>query len=226
MIKFTGENSFFLPNYSRNQINAENKIPELVSNDFSIEVNTKLDWKKCIKKMDYKNHFELGITAFNGMPFGVVLRKAWPEKGQPNTPAVSATVWVQGKDKLEPVYCDVIVSEKFKGISNIKMNYVKDKSLELIVNGNGNKVDLHAPIADYSEAWLWVGCCSGFPFTPTEHQGFFEGEISSLKISTNDYDFLDCDFSITNGRKIFDDSEFGHHLLNRYLNVDNTLVVF
>lgn len=64
MIKFTGENSFFLPNYSRNQINAENKIPELVSNDFSIEVNAKLDWETCIKKMDYKNHYELGITAF------------------------------------------------------------------------------------------------------------------------------------------------------------------
>ena len=120
----------------------------------------------------------------------------------------------------------MVVSEKFTGISNIKMNYVKNKSLELIVNGKRNKVDLHAPIADYSEAWLWVGCCSGFPFTPTEHQGFFEGEINSLKISTNDYDFLDCDFSMNNGRKIFDDSEFGHHLLNRYLNVDNTLVVF
>jgi len=59
MIKFTGENSFFLPNYSRNQINAENKIPELVSNDFSIEVDAKIDWKKCVKKMDYKNHFVL-----------------------------------------------------------------------------------------------------------------------------------------------------------------------
>ena len=54
MIKFTGENSFFLPNYSRNQINAENKIPELVSNDFSIEVDANIDWKKCIKKIRQK----------------------------------------------------------------------------------------------------------------------------------------------------------------------------
>ena len=59
---------------------------------------------------------------------------------------MSATVWVQGKDKLEPVYCDVVVSEKFTGISNIKMNYVKNKSLELIVNGKSNKVDIHANI--------------------------------------------------------------------------------
>jgi|TARA_R100000734_G_C3275723_1_gene70573 hypothetical protein len=226
MIKFTGENCFFLPNYSRNQIINENKIPKLVSDDFTIEVETYIDWKKCIKKMDYKNHFELGITTFNGMPFGIVLRKAWPEFGKPDTPVVSATVWIQGKDKLEPVYCDVLVSEKFKGISKIKMNYVKNKSLELIVNDKSNKIELQSSIADYSESWLWVGCCSGFPFTPTEHQGFFEGEINSLKISTNDYDFLDCDFSMTNGRKIFDDTDFGHHLLNRYLNKENSVVVF
>ena len=121
---------------------------------------------------------------------------------------------------------DILNNFVKEAISKIKMNYVKNKSLELIVNDKSNKIELQSSIADYSESWLWVGCCSGFPFTPTEHQGFFEGEINSLKISTNDYDFLDCDFSMTNGRKIFDDTDFGHHLLNRYLNKENSVVVF
>ena len=42
MIKFDGENSYFLPNYSRNQISNVNKIPDLVSNNFTIEVETKI----------------------------------------------------------------------------------------------------------------------------------------------------------------------------------------
>ena len=68
MIKFTGENSFFLPNYSRNQINAENKIPELVSNDFSIEVDAKIDWKKCIKNAIEKCYLFVTFLSNNSIP--------------------------------------------------------------------------------------------------------------------------------------------------------------
>jgi|TARA_R100000005_G_C4931731_1_gene160392 hypothetical protein len=220
MIKFTGENSYFLPNYSRNQISNVNKIPDLVSNDFTIEVETKIDWKKNIDRIDFKTNFDLGIIAFNGMPFGILLRR------EGDTPIISASVWIQGEDDfLKPVYCDV-KPKVLDDIIKIKMVYKKNKSLELIVNEDSSTLKLESPIADYSDAWLWVGCCSGFPFTPPEHQGNFCGEIKSIKISSETYDFLDCDFSITNGRKIFDDSEFGHHLLKRYINKDNTLVVF
>ena len=59
MIKFDGTNSYFLPNYSRNQISNVNKIPDLVSNDFTIEVETKIDWKKNMKKIDFKTNFDL-----------------------------------------------------------------------------------------------------------------------------------------------------------------------
>jgi hypothetical protein len=162
----------------------------------------------------------LGIIAFNGMPFGILLRR------EGDTPIISASVWIQGEDDfLKPVYCDV-KPKVLDDIIKIKMVYKKNKSLELIVNEDSSTLKLESPIADYSDAWLWVGCCSGFPFTPPEHQGNFCGEIKSIKISSETYDFLDCDFSITNGRKIFDDSEFGHHLLKRYINKDNTLVVF
>ena len=221
MIKFTGENSYFLPNYSRNQISNVNKIPDLVSNDFTIEVETKIDWKKNMEKIDFKTNFDLGIVAFNGMPFGILLRR------EDDKPIISAGVWVVKDDDnlLKPVYCDV-KPKVLDDVVKIKMVYTKNKSLEIMVNGESSTLELESPIADYSDAWLWVGCCSGFPFTPPEHQGNFCGEIKSIKISSETYDFLDCDFSITNGRKIFDDSEFGHHLLKRYINKDNTLVVF
>ena len=122
MIKFDGQDSYYLPSQSRNAISLY-EIKNITKDDFKIKTKVKIDWDN----LDMEQR-ACGIAVFNGMDMGIF---CGIYEGQR---IIMAQIWTDGKEKadMEEVYMDI---NDDSDIYDIEFDYQYQSGLTLKVNG-------------------------------------------------------------------------------------------
>ena len=216
MITLNDKGCWLIANYSRNMVSTY-RIQELVSNDITIEVKCKINWKKIIEsKQDFS-----GIVCFNGAHFGILC------KIYDGTPVISAEVWSKHNDEQicndAFVEIDTDTNDEWRTIT---LEYKKDTKISISTTEGSVEKEIKGTTIDYSNSYLWVGCCDNHKNTPNEFRGNWYGQIKSLKITGVGKKFLDYDFKKKTRYKIYDKSGNGNHLISKYLNDKGHVIVY
>ena len=119
MIKFDGQDSYYLPSQSRNAISLY-EIKDITKDDFKIKTKVKIDWDN----LDMEQR-ACGIAVFNGMDMGIF---CGIYEGQR---IIMAQIWTYGKEKadMEEVYMNGHATQRVAGNANISFNFVEGESL-------------------------------------------------------------------------------------------------
>ena len=216
MITLNDKGCWLLANYSRNMVSTY-RIQELVKNDINIEVNCKIDWEKIIES----NQDFSGIVCFNGAHFGI-LCKIYDGK-----PVISAEVWSEYNDEQicndAIIEIDTTTNDEWRTIT---FNYKKDSKISITTTEGSVEKEIKGTILDYTNSYLWVGCCDNHKPTPPEYQGNWYGQIKSLKIKGEKKLFLNYNFKKKTRYKIYDKSGNGNHLMKKFINDEGHVIVF
>jgi hypothetical protein len=193
------------------------RIQELVESDITIEVKCKIDWEKIIES----NQDFAGIVCFNGAHFGILC------KIYDGTPVISAEVWSEYNNENicndAFIEIDTTTNDEWRTIT---LNYKKNSKISIKTTEGSVEKEIQGTVLDYSNAYLWVGCCDNHKPTPPEYQGNWYGQIKSIKITGNNKKFLDYDFKKKTRYKIYDKSGSGNHLISKHLNEDGEVIIF
>lgn len=217
MITFNGYDCWLLPNYSRNMINTY-PMSKLVSNSFTIETTVKIDWENIEKE----ENSHKGIVSFNGMHFGIQVKIVNGEY------IVSSEAWTLNDDGVSVLNdCYLVVDkEETKEWTKLKMVYEKDKMISIEVNEQKREMNLGGKLVDYKSSYLWIGCQDNHKTTPEKYRGNFYGQMKELKIYTPKDTFFKSNFKKRTRYKIYDEANNGNHIMKKYLNKENYIIIF
>ena len=216
MIKVDRKNVYLMANYSRNMVSTY-RIQELVSDDMEISVTCKPDWKKIIES----GHIYTGVICFNGAHFGILC------KVYAGQAVISAEVWTEheGENMVNEafVYVNRDLDDDWR---NIKLVYKKDKTISIETTEGKMEKELLGKTLDYTNAYMWIGCCDNHKPTPFEYQGNWTGQIKKLLIKGKDKYFGKYEFKKKTRYKIYDSSGNGNHLISKYLNDEGHIIIY
>lgn len=223
MINIDRNNIYLMANYSRNMVSTY-RIQELVNDDMEISVTCKPDWKKIIESgQNYT-----GVVCFNGAHFGI-LCKVYGDQA-----TISAEVWTEheGENVVNEalVYVNRDLDNEWR---DIKLVYKKDKMISIETTEGYNEKQLLGKTLDYTNAYMWIGCCDNHQATPLEYQGNWAGQMKKLHIKGKSLFkggkgkyFGKYDFKKKTRYKIYDSSGNGNHLISKYLNDEKQIIIF
>jgi len=230
MIKFDGTNCLFLPSFSRNSVSTYN-IKKLFEDSFTIRTRVKIDWDKL--KPNSEEQVKYGIVCLNGMDMGIFCNIEENKFTNEYRKCITAEVWTNvenGTAIRNDLMFEVKGDNKFL---DIEFRYGKDKFIELLVDENWSKMHLRGDVVDYSESFLWIGCCNNNKDIPENLTGNLYGEMKKVIITSGEKSFIDCDFTkdITMAHnvtdyKVYDYSGNANHLLKKFINDDGQLIIF
>tara|TARA_R100001163_G_C5023780_1_gene165892 strand:- start:217 stop:858 length:642 start_codon:yes stop_codon:yes gene_type:complete len=213
MIKFDGTNSLFLPNFSRNSVSTFS-IKGITKDDFKIKTKVKIDWDN----LDMKQR-ACGIVVLNGMDMGIFCGMYKKQK------MIMAQIWTQGNEKadMEQVWVDI---NDDRDTFDIEIDYQYQSGLTLKVDKDSKTLMFKNNIVDYSESFLWVGCCNNNLYVPENLKGNLVGEMYSLQLYSKKDCVADYDFKLMTDYKVYDYSGNANHLLKKFLNEEGQLIIF
>lgn len=214
MIKFDGQDSYYLPSQSRNAISLY-EIKDITKDDFKIKTKVKIDWDK----LDMTQR-ACGIAVFNGMDMGIFCGDYNGQK------MIMAQIWTDGEEKadMEEVYMDI---NDDSDVYDIEFDYQYQSGLTLKVNGELETLMFKNRVVDYSQSMLWLGCCNNNLYVPEHLQGNLVGEMHSFQLYSKRDCIADYDFKLMTEFKCFDKSKKGNHLLKKVIDEDlGNLVIF
>ena len=216
VITIKDDTKYLLANYSRNMVSTY-RIQELVNDDFEIKVTCKIDWQTIVKS----NQNFTGVVCFNGAHFGILCKVY---NGQA---VISAEVWTEheGENMVNEafVYVNRDLDDDWR---NIKLVYRKDKTISIETTEGTMEKELLGKTLDYSNAYLWIGCCDNHKPTPFEYQGNWTGQIKFLQIKGKNKLFGNYEFKKKTRYKIYDSSGQGNHLISKYLNNEGHIIIY
>jgi hypothetical protein len=246
-MKFDGETSWYIPNMNSNR-SSSYPISDLWDKDFTYCFRFKVDWESMI----VKNKWNIGgIVVRNGANFGVNAVVGIDNEGE-ILKAFESTVWTsKGEEKnsagFEYVDPDKNICQSIKIDSNNSKETINwdgwmnccfvngyNLGMTLYIDDYENSLSYDTQMLDYSDSWLWMGCCNGFHASSIENN-YFTGEISHIGLfqkafdekdkqlffenlddlsSLNNYDLNPItlsDFKKITPYKVYDLSENGNH---------------
>ena len=217
MITTNENNVWLIPSFSRNAVSTY-RLQELVKDNFEINVRVKMDWKK-INEYKFTNS---GIVCLNGLHFGIICKVT--DEGHTS---ISGETWTYHNGKQVQNVCNIEINQNdWKDWKNIKFTYKKDKYISIQTSEGRDLVELKGRLEDYSNSYLWLGCCDNHENQPNEYRGHWFGKINYLKIQGKGKPFAEFDFKKRTRYKVYDISENGNHLIKKHLNKENYIVVF
>jgi len=214
MIKFDGQDSYYLPSQSRNAISLY-EIKDITKDDFKIKTKVKIDWDK----LDMTQR-ACGIAVFNGMDMGIFCGDYNGQK------MIMAQIWTDGEEKadMEEVYIDI---NDDRNTFDIEFDYQYQSGLTLKVDKELKTLMFKNRVVDYSQSMLWLGCCNNNLYVPEHLQGNLVGEMHSFQLYSKRDCIADYDFKLMTEFKCFDKSKKGNHLLKKVIDEDlGNLVIF
>ncbi len=219
MITFDGDNSYYIPNQSRNSL-SKFEINKLSKKSFKIQTKVKIDWDN-LDLSQTRN----GIVVLNGMDMGILCTVT-----QDNIKMIIGQTWTQGKEEAKPEEIMIPVNDD---ILDIEFDYEHMNKISLKVNDKKEILELNTKnVIDYTTSVLWIGCCNnsiyGFEYVVPEFlKGNLNGEMHSLKIYSEDKVVVEYDFEEQTEFKVRDISGNGNHLIRKVIDKDlGHLVLF
>jgi hypothetical protein len=258
-MKFDGKTSWYVPNMNSNR-SSSYPISDLWDKDFTYCFRFKVDWESMIVKDKWNVG---GIVVRNGAHFGVnavvgidgegkILKAFESTVWTSNTDKINNA----GFDYVDP---DKNKCQSIKIDSNNSVVYYSDvgehdgkketinwdgwmnccfvneynSGMTLYIDDYEGSLFYDTQMLNYSDSWLWMGCCNGF--ITEEENNYFAGEISHIGLfqkafgdkdrqlffenldnlsSLNNYDLNPItlsDFEKITPYKVYDLSENGNH---------------
>lgn len=217
MITTNKDNVWLIPSFSRNAVSTY-RLQELTNDDFEINVRVKMDWTK-INENEFKAS---GIVCLNGLHFGIMCNVS--DNGHTT---ISGETWTNHNGKQIQNVCSIKINQNdWQDWRDIKFVYKKNKYISIQIDEGREIKELSGKLEDYSNSYLWLGCCDNHENQPEEYKGHWFGQISYLKIIGKGKIFAEFDFNQRTRYKIYDKSGNGNHLIKKFLNKENYIIVF
>lgn len=231
-LKFNGKNPWFL--FPENQHGLSlSPVKNITNDDFSFIAKIKVNWDEM-----NENNNEGGIVIKNGLHTGLSVAKS-----NKNECFLKGTIWTttknldssSEKEQLQNYDIYIKVNHEEDGFLkeyDVCFSYQKkEKQFAVYCNDEYFIENFEGNLLDYSNAWLWVGCCNALDNCDQNSRNFFFGEIYELAffnrfLNKNEFKKylqkeniyfknLICQYDFTNMTeyKVYDISENGNHLI-------------